>query len=242
MKKFISYIFIFTLAFMFAVYPLQSASAQPPQPVQPAQVGGYIGVWGGFTIAPAASSGEYYDDWDYYYNNYDLDMQETWALGGKIGYTIPLKYFAFEFEYSYLNPDIERSIIERYGPDYTSVEGDVKLNNFMLNAIVKYPVGRFHPYFGGGIGFSYSDMSATATQTDGPDTISASIGKDHSSFAWQLLTGVEIDITNNLSVDFGYRYFATELEFQDTTEIYFENDNAIDFTTSMLTLGLKFLF
>jgi opacity protein-like surface antigen len=56
-------------------------------------------------------------------------------------------------------------------------------------------------------------MLATATQRISDVTSSASVGKDHTSFSWQLLTGVEIDITNNLSVDIGYRYFATEIEF-----------------------------
>ena len=118
--------------------------------------------------------------------------------------------------------------------------GDVKLNNFMFNAIAKYPLGRFHPYVGAGIGCSYSDMSATATQSGVIN--SASVGEDYTSFTWQLLTGVEIDIINNLSVDIGYRYFASEIEFGNNTEIDFENSTKINFTTSMITLGLKFLF
>ena len=231
MKKVANYLFIFTLAILFAVCPLKSASAQ---------VGGYIGVWGGYTISPDASSGDYYDDWDYY-NRFDLDIQEAWVLGVKVGYTPPqLKYFSFEFEYSYLDPDINRSVLGQNRTGLVAVEGDVKLNNFMFNAIAKYPLGRFHPYVGAGIGCSYTDMSATATQSGVIN--SASVGKDYTSFAWQLLTGVEIDIINNLSVDIGYRYFASEIEFGNNTEIDFENSTKIDFTTSMITLGLKFHF
>ena len=233
MKKVANYLFIFTLAILFAVCPLKSASAQ---------VGGYIGIWGGYTISPDASSVDSHD-WDYYYNSYDLDIKEAWVLGVKVGYTPPpLKYFSFEFEYSYLNPDINRSVLDRYGSDFVAVEGDVKLNNFMFNAIIKYPLGRFHPYFGAGLGFSYTDVSATATQSLNSVISSASVGRNYTSFAWQLLTGVEFDITNNLSVDIGYRYFATEIEFENATEIEFKNDTKIDFTTSMITLGLKLLF
>ena len=233
MKKVANYFFIYTLAILFALCPLKSASAQ---------VGGYIGIWGGYTISPDARSGDYYDNWDYYHD-FNLDIQESWVFGAKVGYTPPpLKYFSFEFEYSYLNPDINRSVLDRYGSDFVAVEGDVKLNNFMFNSIAKYPQGRFHPYIGAGFGFSYSDMSATATQRSSGVTSSASVGKDYTSFAWQLLTGVEIDIINNLSVDIGYRYFATEIEFENAAEIEFKNDTKIDFTTSMITLGLKFLF
>lgn len=233
MKKVANYFFIFTLAILFTVCPLKSASAQ---------VGGYIGIWGGYTISPNASSGDSHD-WDYFYNSYDLDIQEAWVLGVKVGYNPPqAKYLTFEFEYSYLKPDIDRSILDRYGPDFVAIEGDVKLNNFMFNAIVKYPQGRFHPYVGAGLGFSYTDMSATATQRISGVTSSASVGKDYTSFAWQLLTGVEIDIINNLSMDIGYRYFATEIELGNATEFDFENNTKIDFTTSMITLGLKFRF
>lgn len=205
MKKIANCIFIFTLVTLFAVCPFKSASAQ---------VGGYVGVWGGYTISPDASS----NDWNYYNSDLYLDVKETPVLGVKVGYTPPLlKYLAFEFEYSYLNPDIT---------DYVDVDGNVKFNNFMFNAIAKYPQGRFHPYVGAGIGFSYTDVSINANRW-----IS---GEDYTSFAWQLLTGVEIDIANNLAVDIGYHYFATELDF--------EYDTKVDFTTSMITLGLKFLF
>ncbi|MGP8153553.1 MAG: outer membrane protein [Smithella sp.] len=230
MKKFANYIFIFTLAILSAVYPLKSASAQ---------VGGYVGIWGGYTISPDASSGNF-NDWYYGgYNNFDLDIQEAWAFGVKFGYTPPpLRYLSFEFEYSYLNPDINRSLLYQYGSGYV-VDGDVKLNNFMFNVIAKYPLRRFHPYVGAGIGCTYSDVAATATQSSsGGGISSASAGKDYTSFAWQLLTGVEIDITNNLSADIGYRYFATEFEFNNLPY----GNNTIDYTTSMITLGLKFLF
>ena len=236
MKKASSYIFILslTLAGFLAVFPLKTASAE---------VGGYVGIWGAHTIASSARS-EYYDDYYYhYYHDYDLDMSETWAAGVKAGYTMPqFKYISFEFEYSYLKPDIKRSIVERYGSDYIAVEGDVKLNNFMINVIGRYPRGRFHPYIGAGFGFSYSDMSAQATQRISGVTTSAPVGKTYTSFSWQLLTGVEIDIINHLSADIGYRYFATQIEFENSPDIYFENSTKVDFTAHMIAIGLKFLF
>jgi opacity protein-like surface antigen len=230
-------VFIFSLAILFMVYPLQSAFAQ---------TGGYFGIWGGYTINPFAGSGDYeYDhhdddwEWDYHYD-YDLDIEETFALGAKAGFVHPLlKYLAFEFEYSYLNPDIDRSIIDKYGSHYVAVQGDIKLNNFMFNIIGKYPRGVFHPYIGVGLGLSSSDVSAIAT--DGSSS-SVSIGDTHTSFAWQLLTGMEIDLANNLALDIGYRYFVTELEFNHKMEFDYDTSRDIDFETSMITLGVKFMF
>jgi len=236
MKKALFYVFVwsFTLAGFLVAFPLKSASAE---------TGGYVGLWGAHTIASSAKS-EYYDDYyDHYYHNYDLDMGETWSAGAKAGYTPPaFKYISFEFEYSYLKPEIKRSIVDRYGSDYIAVQGNVKLNNFMFNVIGRYPRGRFHPYIGLGIGFSYSDVSATATQRISGVTTSAPVGKTYTSLSWQLLTGVEIDIVKNLSADIGYHYFATRLEFENSPDIYFEDSNKVDFSTNLFMMGLKFLF
>jgi opacity protein-like surface antigen len=233
MKKVAKYFFVFTLAIFLAVCPWKSASAQ---------VGGYMGIWGGYAINPVASSGTHYYNWDHY-SNFDLNIQETWVFGAKIGYIPPqLKYLAFEFEYSYLKPDINSSVIDWYGYDFVAVAGDVKLNNFMFNAVVKYPEGRFHPYVGIGLGLSYTDMSTIVTQRIGSEMSSGPEEKDCTSFAWQLLAGVEIDVTNNLSVDIGYRYFGTEIELEYASGIEFKHDAKMDFTTSMINLGLKVLF
>jgi len=236
MKK--SAFIIFSLALLFTVFPPQSATAQ---------TGGYIGIWGGYTINPFAGSGDYEyehhhdDDWEWHYHyDYDLDIEETFALGAKAGFIHPrLKYLAFEFEYFYLNPDIDPSIIDRYGSDYVAVEGDIKLNNFMFNIIGKYQRGNIHPYIGVGLGLSGSDVSAAAT--DGSMT-SVSIGDNNTSFAWQLLTGMEIDLAGNLALDIGYRYFVTELEFNDTIEFDYDMPRDVDFETGMITLGFKFMF
>jgi opacity protein-like surface antigen len=224
------------LVFLLFITPANSASAQ----VGP--LGGHVGFWGGFTVAPDASSGDYDDGW--YYHDYDLDMKETWAAGVKFGYTPPpWKYFSFEFEYSYLNPDIKRSVLERYGSDYLAVEGDVRIHNFMWNLFLKYPLGWFHPYLGAGLGFSYSDMSAIATQRIGSDVTTAPVGDDYTSFAYQFLTGVEFDVTKNLVFDIGYRYYATGLKLKNNDlDIYLDDSVDIDFTTSMITMGFKVLF
>lgn len=207
MKKIANYIFVFTLAVLFALYPFGSASAQ---------IGLYIGGWGGYTIAPDASD----DNWDDYYDDYDLDIKETSAWGVKVGYTNPFfKHLALEAEYNYLNPDIKDS-------DY--IDGDVKINNLMFNVIGKYPFGIIQPYVGIGLGFAYSDMSL--------NDIRGSDGEDYTSYAWQFLTGVEFYLTSQIAVDVGYRYYITELEFEDD---YAED---VTFSTSMITLGLKVFF
>jgi opacity protein-like surface antigen len=207
MKKIANYVFVFTLAVLFAVYPFGSASAQ---------IGLYLGGWGGYTISPDANE----DNWDDYYNDNNLDIEETSAWGVKVGYTNPFfKYLALEAEYSYLNPDIK---------DHDYIDGNVKISNLMFNVIGKYPLGIIQPYFGVGLGFSYADMSL--------ENIRGIDEGDYTSYAWQLLMGVELYLTSQMAVDIGYRYYITELEFEhaDTEDV--------TFSTGMITLGLKLFF
>jgi opacity protein-like surface antigen len=209
---------------LFAVYPFKSASAQEGGYPAGYKTGGYIGLWGGFTLAPDLSSGSC-DDWDCYKDDFYLDIDETPVFGVKIGFNHPrARALELEFEYSYLNPDIT---------DYNTTVGDIKFNNFMFNIIAKIPAGVIHPYWGAGIGFSQHEISAK--------DIALIRGKNDTSFAWQLLTGLEIDLANNLALDIGYRYFVTQLEFNDTEDEH-GNHSDVDFSTSMVTFGLKFLF
>lgn len=231
MKKLYSAFAFFVFIIALSLFPFNTASAQ---------VGGYISVFGGYTFSPDASLS--YHNYNYYYNyndDYDIDIQDTWAFGFKLGYTPPpLRFFSFEFEYSYLNPDVDKTVLYHAGTNYAAIEGDIKFNNFMFNAIMKYPEGIIHPYIGAGLGFSYIDVSISATST------ARSYSNDDTVFAWQILAGVEIDLTNNLSMDIGYRYFATESNHNYDHDYYYnEYDNTpLEYSTSMVTLGLKYRF
>ncbi|NTW16421.1 MAG: porin family protein [Syntrophaceae bacterium] len=229
MKKLARSFAVFVFVIAVSVFPCNTASAQ---------LGWYVGVFGGYTFSPDASL-QYSDyTYNYYYDyKYDVNVQETWVFGFKFGITPPvLKYFSFEFEFSHLNPDIDRTTLPRGG----TVEGDVKFNNFMFNAIAKYPQGKIHPYIGAGLGFSSFDLSLSTTSTTSP---ARSMSNDDTVFAWQILLGVEIDLTNNLSMDIGYRYFAAEANEDDHHDYYYEYyGTQIDYNTSMVTFGLKYKF
>jgi opacity protein-like surface antigen len=216
MKKFVNYLFIFSLVAVFTFIPLKSASAQM----------GYVGIWGGYTISPDAQ-------WEGTNFNQDLDIQETWAIGFKMGYTLPqAKYIAFEFEYFYWAPDVDRTVLGQAGPASAAVEGDAKLHSFLFNVMARYPEGRFHPYLGAGIGCSYVDKAGLSSSTGGA-SYAASDTNYATTFSWQILAGVEFDITKKIAADLGYRYFATKPDFDGID---------IEFKTSMVTLGLKYLF
>lgn len=219
---------VFVFVITVCVFPLHTALAQ---------TGWYMGLFGGVTVNPEVSQGYYYD----YYSNdrYDLDVDETWVIGVKFGYTPPLLKFAdFEFEYSYLNPDLDGTAWPYDSRDHAKLEGDTTFHNFMFNGILKFPEGKIHPYIGAGVGFSYSDTSISAISTGRSES------NDDTVFAWQIMGGVEIDLTHNLSMDIGYRFFATESDTDDDYYYYYyEYDNKdLDWEMSIITFGLKYRF
>jgi opacity protein-like surface antigen len=236
MKKMVRFLAVFVFVISISIFPFDTASAQPQQ----LQL--YVSLFGGYTFSPDAE----WEDEDYDFDS-DLDIQETGVFGVKFGYTpLALRFLSFEVEYSYLNPDIDRSELVTSGSDYIDIEGDVKLHNFMFNVIAKYPEGRLHPYVGGGVGASYVDVSATVNSN--LDAGEYDYSADNWVFSWQILAGVEIDLAKNFSLDIGYRYFATETDLDEYDHDYDDddhdddNDKIFDFNTSMVTLGFKLRF
>jgi opacity protein-like surface antigen len=233
MKKLARSLAVLIFVISISVFPFNTASAQ---------VGGYVGIFGGYTLSPDAS----WQDNDF---NADVDVQSTGVFGVKFGYTFPaINYFSLELEYSYLNPDVDRTVLATAGSDYAAIEGDVKFHNFMFNVITKYPNGKIHPYLGAGVGVSYVDVSVTSTSRIGGVNYSERRSSDDTLFAWQILVGVDIDLINNLSVDIGYRYFATEPQddyyygYYYNHDPYYYNGPTLDYKTSMVTLGFKYRF
>jgi len=188
------------------------------------QIGAYVGLFGGSIFSPDIEIGT---------KKFALDTKNSWVAGLKVGYTFPeFKAFSIEFEYSYLKPYINRTVLIQ-SPDIVAIEGDAKLNNFMVNVLLKYPHGVIHPYFGGGAGASYVDFSYTASVNVSGANFVRNTGDHDLSMAWQLLAGIEVDLAKHWAGDIGYRYFATNPQFSETE---------LDIKTSMLSLGIKYKF
>jgi opacity protein-like surface antigen len=222
MKKAVRSIAVFLFVITVSLFPFNTALAQS---------GGYIGVFGGYTFSPDVSL-RVGGDFGY---KFDLDVQNSWALGAKVGYAPPqIRFLSFELEYIYLSPSVNRTVLAPAVTDFAAVEMDSTLHNLLYNIKIKYPEGRFHPYLGAGIGISFVDVSAKLTaRLNGVNQPTQTVSDNKNGLAWQVLAGVEIDLTNSLSADLGYRYFSTEPKFDDLK---------LEYNTSMLTLGLNYRF
>lgn len=150
--------------------------------IAPAQEAGplYVGIFGGYVIPQ-----------DLEFGPFELDMKNSWAAGAKVGYILPqFKYVAFELEYTHLG---EQDIEE------TGFSGNIYMDNIMVNALLRYPNWKnIYPFIGVGIGGSRGDVEALGSSND------------ETAFAWQLMAGVNFEMTKNLSLDLAYRYFQSQ--------------------------------
>jgi opacity protein-like surface antigen len=181
----------------------------------------YLGVFGGASIPQnmnweSIATGQ----------SIDLGVDNSWVFGFKGGYILPqARMLALELEYYHIGEN-------SYGPGGTSTvkeSGNVYLDNFFFNLILRYPQGKIHPFVGAGIGWSYFNIRNV--ETVGGRSLYQS--EDTTSFAWQFLAGLNMEIAPNISADLMYRYFGTD------PSLAFVN---VQYRTSIVSAGINFHF
>jgi opacity protein-like surface antigen len=182
----------------------------------------YFGVFGGY-VAPQNMN------WSSKVTgaSADLSLDGSGIAGLKLGYILPqARALAFELEWNYMfQQNIPSQVVSG-----VRESGNVALNNFLANLILRYPEGKVHPYIGGGIGGSA--MNIQNTESIGNTTVNVA-NETASAFAWQLLAGVNFELAPNLSADLGYKYFGTNPGFTAIN---------VNYRAQAVTFGLNFHF
>jgi opacity protein-like surface antigen len=181
----------------------------------------YFGVFGGY-VAPQDMT------WTSKVTgtSADLSLDSSGMMGLKMGYILPqARALAFELEWNYMfNQTIPSQVVSG-----VRESGEVALNNFLVNVILRYPEGKIHPYVGGGIGASSMNIQNTEVSRN----IVYVNDETATGFAWQFLAGINVDLAPNLSADLTYRYFGTNPGFSLID---------VDYRTQAVTFGINFHF
>ena len=207
-------------------------------PVTSAQMAGpfYVGVFGGFVMPDDLRWEWGYDGWGYDHWGYDESLDDSWAVGVKVGYIIPpVNYLAIELEYTYLaKQDYDDSYYTGfYGDERYSYDGDFSAHNLMINLLFRYPARKIHPYVGFGIGLSRATIEENGISESNGEVLSYHFDEDDTAFAGQFIAGVNFEIMANLSADITYKYFFSEYEIEGWDA---EANN------HMFTLGVNYHF
>lgn len=160
-------------------------------------------------------------------DTFDIDDK---VLGGSvaIGVSTAVKGGAVRAELEYnKNEDAEKThTVSAMGVNFNG-KLKVESQSLMLNGYYDIDTGtKFTPYVGAGIGYAKIKGSLSVLG------ISESI--DDNNFAWQIGAGASYALTNNVSVDAGYRY----VDYGDFTE----DEVKLDTSAHELYIGARYTF
>jgi opacity protein-like surface antigen len=151
-------------------------------------------------------------------------------------------FVRLEGELSYKHAEITSVIDRDFGDTFGGIHGSVGAFAVMTNGFIDlHNDSPVTPYLGGGIGFATLHLSDTSGILSGGTGTRVSLydADDDTVFAYQAGAGLEIALNRRLSLDLGYRYFATSrARFNEgssrETSMKFESHNG--------AVGLRFKF
>jgi len=204
-------------------------------------MGYYVTISGGYVIPQTMTL----SDPDGGYKYADTTLNNGYTVGITTGWLTPFtkRIMALEIEYNYINNNFDNNKVfyldapGMYG--YGTFDGTITAHSVLFNVKARYPEGRIHPYVGFGMGWSYFVVGdITATEVGGSSVRIE--GEAGNALCWQFLTGVDFDITPNLGVAIGYKYFATKATVGSNNAEGMYAD--IDYRASIITAGVTFTF
>jgi len=168
----------------------------------------------------------------------DMNATNSLLIGAKAGWTpnFAKQYFTTQLEYFHVfGPNADNQAIFSDGADSLSLKFNATIDAIFLNFILRYPEGKWHPFIGIGPGWAWVKLSDIQTTVTGVGRIDPGKVADRASqFAWQVLVGLEYDITRNWSTDLSYRYYALGKASYDELEL--------DIKGQSINLGINYKF
>jgi len=132
-----------------------------------------------------------------------VDFDTGFAFDAALGWAFN-KYAALDFETGFIGAKINNV------PGYLSDNSRLYNVPFMVNATLSLPIPRTNiiPYVGAGVGGA-DVVFDTDNFTQNDSGIFVSGSENDVVFAGQVFAGVRFELTRHLSLDLGYKYFAT---------------------------------
>lgn len=156
-----------------------------------------------------------------------VEFDPSINIGGTAGFDYGI--IRLEGELSYKHGKIATITDQVNGVRFHNADGDLGALAMMFNTFFDlHNSSPVTPYVGGGVGFAAMHLSDTFVSEFGPPIYNE--GND-TVFAYQAGAGLEIALNRRLSLDLGYRYFATAKarfgsDSDITTELKYQSHNA----------------
>ncbi len=159
--------------------------------------------------------------------NGEIEFNGGWLASFGGGYAWPSGWRA-EGEVAYRFSDLDEDEIADQG-------GDVTTWALMLNGYYDFNKGgTWEPYIGLGVGYASVDINANDV-----DPVPVGFDDDSQTWAWQGMLGVAWEVTDQMAIDFSYRYFdAPEIDFNTTAGASREGD----YVEHAVLAGIRYTF
>lgn len=136
-----------------------------------------------------------------------IETDDGWRVGGAFGYSFN-DWFAVEGEIGYMTQDFESAEFDEGEGQFANfvgqefdLGGDVSILTGMINAVLGIPIGSMvRPYVGAGIGAAHVNVDGSITELD------FSLDDSDTVFAAQAFAGIDVGITDNVSIGGRVRY------------------------------------
>ena len=144
---------------------------------------------------------------------YDEDHKDSvWGLRLAAGASTPVKYgklrTELEFGWNDDAKDSHNSFFQSTSNPYNyKLENKLSVYATMINVYYDIDTGtKFTPYVGAGLGMAHLKNKATVSASLGGQPLSLNDTEEENHLAWNIGFGMNYALTDNLSLDLGYRY------------------------------------
>lgn len=131
------------------------------------------------------------------------DLATGYVLGGALGARF-LEHFRAELAINYNDTDVDNFSLQG---EPSTAKGGLSMLAIMANGYVDFDLGLgIHPYLGAGIGYAEAEFEARNRSGPGQSEVSDTDGV----FAWNLMAGATVPVSQAVDLSLGYRYLATQ--------------------------------
>lgn len=201
----------------------------------PPRLGPYVSGFLGVSV-PNTTGVTGYDYFADRFINDRVEFDPGVNIGGTGGFDYG--FFRLEGELSYKSSDMT-TVTDKTGTyPPSSADGTLEALALMFNAFADlHNTSPVTPYVGGGIGFAALHLNDTFVPGD---PVPIYVEDDDSVFAYQVGAGLEFALNRRLSLDLGYRYFATsKARFGSSRDL---TDTELTFRSHNAAVGLRVKF
>ena len=181
-----------------------------------------------------------------YYDYYNIDLDNSWTIGGGVGYQFN-PWFRADLTVDYSAQASYSSRLTCFiacnGALYTEDAGKISTWAILANAYVDLGTwAGITPYVGGGIGAAnvrLSDYSGYYALPPFNPVATVAANSSQWNFAWAVTAGASIDMTDVLLLDLNYRYLA--VGDVSTADQYGGKIEVNDIASHEFRVGLRYM-